>query len=137
MGNIPCCDGGDVGMADPTFQVCRHAFKGLRCHGTIDPATAIIMRLGTGKYNPPSRPNPPNGILAVIAQVTDSLVDNSETESVLVTDMLWPDVPFYDIDIALPVAYDEADVTSVTIASLSSLGSQLHAETNFDNILGV
>ena len=51
--------------------------------------------------------------------------------------MLWPAVSFTNIDIALPVAYDEADVAPATIASLSALGEQLYTETNFDNIFEV
>lgn len=133
QGNIPMCDGGDACMADPTFQVCRNAFSG---PDGVPVPSAIIIRLGTGKYTPPKRPDPPDGILAVISQVTNSLVDNSEGESVMITKMLWPAVPFYDVDVVLPVAYDEADVSPATIASLSALGTQLSAQVNWDNILG-
>ena len=77
MGDIACCDGGDVGMADPDRYGMPPRLKRKSLSWRDRPGGGHRYQTGDREdVLPPSRPNPPSNLLAVIAQVTGSLVDN-------------------------------------------------------------
>lgn len=128
--NIPglgyFADGGCGGEADPVYMVCAEAFKGSSCYGTVDPADAVVISLGTGTYTPAVAPGPPKGLMANIEWVTSSLIDASETLAEQATNRQWPGV-LHSFNVALASDIDEANVSS--IPTLLTLGDQMDWKT--------
>jgi hypothetical protein len=119
-------DGGCGGQADPVYMACAEAFRGPSCYGTIDPAEAIVISLGTGTYTPAVAPGPPKGLLANISWVTSSLVDSSETLAEQAANRQWPGI-LHAFNVAMASEIDEADVAA--IPTLLNLGSQMDWKT--------
>lgn len=114
--NIPewgyCADGGTTGLADPVYQVCVEAFAGRACYGSIDPAEAVVISLGTGHYRPSLIPKPPGNLLERIAWVTSSLVGSSKTFAAETVERHWPGV-LRVVDAAISADVDEAEVDRI------------------------
>ena len=130
----PVADGGCGGVADPVYQVCREAFSGYRCFGSIDPKDAKVISLGTGYYRPATLPDAPNTLLDRIAWVTSALVGSSKTIAADSVECHWPGVltvlnPQISSDI------DEADVDS--IPELLKVGQAAAAKIDWKTLLGV
>ena len=106
-------DGGTVGLADPVYETMVEALNGPnRCYGSIDPADAMVISLGTGYFKPATMPAPPHGLIGGISWVASSLVSSSETLAQQAADRQWPNlvIPF---DSPLWADIDEADVNAI------------------------
>jgi hypothetical protein len=126
-------DGGTVSMADPVYETMAEALNGPnQCYGSIDPADALVVSLGTGYYQPQTMPPPPAGLPTEISWVTSSLVSSSETIALQAAKRQWPGlvVPF---DSALWGDIDEADVAA--IPQLLALGQADAAKVDWKKVL--
>ena len=117
-------DGGCGGeQVYPVYMACAEAFKGPSCYGTIDPADAIVISLGTGTYTPAAGARPAERTSGKDIRRKEALaVDSSETMVKQATNRQWPGV-LYDFNVALDSDIDEADVSS--IPALLNLGGQM------------
>ena len=106
-------DGGTVSLADPVYETMVEALNGPgKCYGSIDPKDAMAISLGTGFYNPPQMPKPPDGLFAEITWVTDSLVSSSQTIAVRAAHRQWPGlVTVFDSELNANI--DEADTSKI------------------------
>jgi hypothetical protein len=127
-------DGGTASLGNPIEQLGAEAFSGPGCYGSIDPADALVISLGTGTYTPPATPPPPSGLLANISWVTSSLVTSSETLAQQSFDRQWPGIR-KSFNPALPSAIDEADVSAIPL--LTQIGATQAATLNWKTILGL
>jgi patatin-like phospholipase/acyl hydrolase len=126
-------DGGTVSLADPVYQTMVEALNGPnRCYGSIDPAGALVISLGTGYYAPPAEPAPPDGLVAEISWVTSSLVSSSETLALQAANRQWPGL-VTAFDSALWADIDEADVS--VIPRLLALGQADAAKVDWKKTL--
>ena len=126
-------DGGTVSLADPVYQTMVEALSGPnRCYGSIDPADALVISLGTGYYAPATMPAPPAGLLAEIAWVTSSLVSSSETLALQAANRQWPGL-VTAFDSALWADIDEANVS--VIPRLLALGQADAAQVDWKKTL--
>ena len=105
-------DGGTVSLADPVYQTMVEALNGPDCYGSIDPADALVISLGTGYYQPAAMPAPPSGLVAEISWVTGSLVSSSKTLALQAANRQWPRL-VTAFDSALWADVDEADVGAI------------------------
>jgi len=85
-------DGGTASLGNPIEQLGAEAFSGPGCYGSIDPKDAMVISLGTGTYTPDTPPKPPEGLVANISWVTNSLVTSSETLAQQSFDRQWPGI---------------------------------------------
>jgi hypothetical protein len=127
-------DGGTASLCNPIEQLGAEAFSGPGCYGSIDPADALVVSLGTGAYLPATMPPPPSGLLANIAWVTSSLVTSSETLAQQSFDRQWPGIR-KSFNPALPSAIDEADVSAIPL--LMRIGTAQAASMDWKAILGL
>jgi hypothetical protein len=126
-------DGGTVSLADPVYETMAEALNGPNtCYGSIDPADALVVSLGTGFYKPPTMPAPPHGLLAEIAWVTGSLVSSSETIALQAANRQWPGL-IQALDSALWDEVDEADTSA--IPQLLALGQADAAKVDWKTVL--
>lgn len=125
-------DGGTVSLADPIYQTMVEAFAGSKCYGSIDPADARVISLGTGFYQPPSMPSPPAGVLAEVSWVTSSLVGSSETLAQQAAERQWPGL-IQALNPSLPESIDEADVSAIPM--LLEIGQKAAAQMDWEEIL--
>lgn len=126
-------DGGTVSLADPVYETMAEAFNGPgKCYGSIDPAEAMVISLGTGYYNPTIMPAPPSGLIASISWVTGSLVSSSETLAVQAADRQWPGLVNV-LDSKLWGDVDEADTSA--ISELLALGQKSAALVDWEKAL--
>lgn len=128
-------DGGTVSLADPVYETMAEALNGPgRCYGSIDPADALVISLGTGFYVPPEMPAPPTGLVAEISWVTSSLVSSSETLAVQAAKRQWPGLVTV-LDSPLWADIDEADVSA--IPRLLAVGQAAAAKVDWKKLLQV
>ena len=126
-------DGGTVSLADPVYQTMVESLNGPnRCYGSIDPADALVISLGTGYYEPATMPAPPSGLVAEISWVTSSLVSSSETLALQAANRQWPGLVTV-LDSALWADIDEADVSA--IPQLLALGQADAAKVDWKTML--
>ena len=126
-------DGGTVSLADPVYQTMVEALNRPNdCYGSIDPADALVVSLGTGYYAPASMPAPPSGFIAEISWVTSSLVSSSKTIAVQAANRQWPGL-VSAFDSALWADIDEADVSA--IPQLLALGQADAAKVDWKKTL--
>jgi len=126
-------DGGTVSLADPVYQTMAEAFNGPgKCYGSIDPADALVVSLGTGYYKPNSMPAPPGNLLSEISWVTSSLVSSSETIALQAANRQWPKLVTV-FDSALWADIDEAEVSA--IPRLLELGQADAAKVDWKAVL--
>jgi hypothetical protein len=130
----PFSDGGCVSLADPVLQNCVEAFSGNGCYGSIDPADARVISLGTGFYKATPLPKPPGSLLDRIKWVTSSLVGSSRTIAAASVERQWPGV-LQVFDSPLPADIDEADVDQ--ISALLKIGQEAAAKLDWPTILGL
>lgn len=131
------CDGGVVGQADPVYQTCVEFFSGHNCYGTIDPANARVISLGTGIYTPAKLPPPPSKfVLNRIAFATGSLVDSSEIEAQGAVERHWPGV-LQQFNPPIPTAWDESEVSASALAQMVKIGTDYASKMNWPKILGM
>jgi uncharacterized protein len=121
-------DGGTGGEADPVNQTMAEAFSGYECYGSIDPAAATVVSLGTGWYKPAKMPNPPGNVLAAITWVTGSLVGSSKTNALRSAQRHWPGI-ITTINPLLWADVDEADVDAIPM--LLEIGKKTAAEVDW------
>jgi hypothetical protein len=129
-----CADGGCGGVADPVYQVCVEAFTGAKCYGSIDPAAAAVISLGTGFFKPTTMPQPPGNLLQRIQWVTGALVGSSKTIAAQSVERHWPNV-LRVLNAALPNDIDEADVDAIPM--LLHIGQAAAAKIDWRTILGL
>ena len=126
-------DGGTVSLADPVYQTMTEALSGPnRCYGSIDPADALVISLGTGYYEPATMPSPPSGLIAEIAWVTSSLVSSSESLALQAANRQWPGL-VTAFESQLWADIDEADVSA--IPRLLALGQADAAKVDWKKTL--
>lgn len=126
-------DGGTVSLADPVYETMVEALNGPnRCYGSIDPADALVISLGTGYYRPATMPAPPDGLIAAISWVTSSLVSSSETLALEAANRQWPGL-VTAFDSVLWADVDEADVSA--IPRLLALGQADAAKVDWKTTL--
>jgi hypothetical protein len=126
-------DGGVVSLADPVYETMAEALSGPgKCYGSIDPADALVVSLGTGWFKPATMPAPPKGLIAEIAWVTSSLVSSSETLAVQAAKRQWPGLVTV-LDSELWADIDEADTAA--IPQLVALGQKAAASVNWAEVL--
>ena len=126
-------DGGTVSLADPVYETMAEALSGPgKCYGSIDPASALVVSLGTGTFKPAVMPNPPAGLIAEISWVTGSLVSSSETLAVQAAKRQWPGlVTIFDSELWADI--DEADTSA--IPQLVAAGQQAAALVDWEKVL--
>jgi len=127
-----CADGGCAGVADPVYATCVEAFAAPGCYGSIDPASARVVSLGTGFYHPAGIPQRPASLLDRIHWVTGSLVGSSRTISAQTVQRHWPGV-LQIFDAALPADVDEAAVNYIPV--LLDIGQKAAALLDWQAIL--
>jgi hypothetical protein len=125
-------DGGCSSNADPVYQGCVEAFQGHMCYGTIDPAEATVISLGTGFYAPRNVPVPPRTLLQRVAWVTSALVGSSKTIAAQSVDRHWPGV-LQVFNPLIPIDIDEADVSAIPL--LLQIGQAAAAKMDWAKIL--
>ena len=126
-------DGGTVSLADPVYETMAEALSGPgKCYGSIDPAAALVVSLGTGIFTPAVMPNPPAGLIAEISWVTGSLVSSSETLAVQAAKRQWPGLVTV-LDSELWADIDEADTGA--IPQLVALGQKAAAMVDWEKVL--
>jgi uncharacterized protein len=126
-------DGGTVSLADPVYETMVEAFNGPGiCYGSIDPADAMVVSLGTGYYEPPTMPAPPGNLISAISWVASSLVSSSETIALQAANRQWPGLVTV-FDSALWADIDEADVSA--IPRLLALGQADAAKVDWKAVL--
>ncbi len=115
-------DGGTVSLADPVYQTLVEALTGHKCYGSIDPANAVVVDLGTGYFVPDKMPDPPNGLLAAVQWVTSSLVGSSKTLALEAAERQWPGL----VRVFNPPLWADVDESDVgAIPQLVALGLSL------------
>jgi hypothetical protein len=129
-----CADGGCADVADPVYQVCVEAFSGHGCFGSIDPANAQVISLGTGYFKPATMPDPPSSLLDRIKWVTGSLVGASRTIAAQTVERHWPGV-LQTFTAALPSDVDEADVDAIPM--LLEVGQKAAAQIDWLKVLNL
>jgi uncharacterized protein len=106
--NITFFDGGSGGTANPSYQASVEAFV----YDTYDPAETNLVSLATGYY--PESPNTPEGLIANIGWVTNTLVDSSEDWVDKAVLLKWPGL-MQVINIDLPSDIGEDDLSAIPV----------------------
>jgi hypothetical protein len=114
------------------YQTCVEAFTGHECYGSIDPAGARVISLGTGYYKPLNQPNPPGSLLDRISWVTSALVGTSKTIAAQSVDRHWPGV-LKILNPEIPSDIDEADVSAIPL--LLKIGQEEAAKIDWRSVL--
>ena len=125
-------DGGCGGLADPVYQTCVEAFSGPKCYGSINPAEARVISLGTGYYKPTVMAERPSSLLDRVKWVTSSLIGGSRTIAAQTVERQWPGV-LQVFNAPLPTDIDEADVDQIPL--LLKIGMEAAAKLDWSAIL--
>lgn len=125
-------DGGCSSLADPVYQTCVEAFKGYKCYGTIDPAEATVISLGTGWFSPKAPPDPPGPLFDRIKWVTSAEVGSSKTIAAETVERHYPGI-LQIFNPELPYDVDEADVNAIDM--LMKLGQEAAAKIDWLRVL--
>jgi hypothetical protein len=125
-------DGGCASVSDPIYATCVEAFAAPGCYGSINPADARVISLGTGFYHPSKQPKPPGSLLDRVKWVTGTLVGSSMTIAAQTVQRHWPGV-LQVLNPPIPSNIDEADVDFIPV--LLDIGQKAASQIDWYKIL--